>query len=89
MRDDQIKNKLFYDNVDGLECEVLRLGAQSWQKGKIKVKVTVEFCPDEPEETEESETENETEVSDNNNSENLEAEVSPLDDLLQKFSQEN
>ena len=45
---EQINNtqKLLYD---GLDAEVLRLGAKGWQKGKIKIKVTVEFCPDEPE----------------------------------------
>lgn len=34
---------------DGVEVEVLKVGALSWQKGKLKLKVTVEFCPDEPE----------------------------------------
>lgn len=34
---------------DGLEVEVLKVGALAWQKGKLKLKVTVEFCPDEPE----------------------------------------
>jgi hypothetical protein len=35
----------------GAECEILRAGSLGWQKGKIKVKVTLEFIPDEPEET--------------------------------------
>ncbi len=36
---------------EGGECEVLRPGSQGWQKGKIRIrlKVTLEFCPDEPE----------------------------------------
>jgi len=34
---------------DGVEVEVLKVGSLGWQKGKLKVKVTVEFCPDEPE----------------------------------------
>ncbi|BAQ62466.1 hypothetical protein GM3708_2872 [Geminocystis sp. NIES-3708] len=34
---------------DGVEVEVLKVGALDWQKGKLKLKVTVEFCPDEPE----------------------------------------
>lgn len=34
---------------DGVEVEVLKVGALGWQKGKLKLKVTVEFCPDEPE----------------------------------------
>ena len=35
----------------GGECEVLRPGPQGWQKGKIRirVKVDLEFCLDEPE----------------------------------------
>ncbi|WP_255502520.1 KGK domain-containing protein [Okeania sp. KiyG1] len=88
-----MKNQLFYDDYDGVECEVLRLGAQSWQKGKIKVELTVQFYPDESEkemeETELSQSENEVEISDKNNSENIEPEISPLDDLRQKFNQEN
>ncbi|MBD1861183.1 MULTISPECIES: KGK domain-containing protein [Trichocoleus] len=37
---------------EGVSCEILRLGDKSWQKGKIKIRVSVEFCPDEPEITE-------------------------------------
>ncbi|MGD1717562.1 KGK domain-containing protein [Dapis sp. BLCC M172] len=59
----------------------------------MKVKVTVEFCPDEPEEeietNESSLSENQAENSGNNNSQYLETEVSPLDDLRQKFSQKH
>jgi hypothetical protein len=35
----------------GGDCEVLRPGIQGWQKGKIRIrlKVDVEFCADEPE----------------------------------------
>ncbi|MBL1209236.1 KGK domain-containing protein [Geminocystis sp. GBBB08] len=32
---------------DGVEVELLKVGALGWQKGKLKLKVTVEFCPDE------------------------------------------
>lgn len=32
---------------EGIDCEVLNLGSKTWQKGKIKIKVTVEFCPNE------------------------------------------
>lgn len=31
--------------LEGIEVEVLKLGAKKWQKGKIKF--TLEFCPDE------------------------------------------
>ncbi|NCO75638.1 MAG: hypothetical protein GW795_08095 [Cyanobacteria bacterium] len=32
---------------DGVEVEVLKVGALGWQKGKLKLKITVEFSPDE------------------------------------------
>lgn len=34
---------------EGKNCEVLHLGATSWKKGKLRIKLTVEFAPDEPE----------------------------------------
>jgi hypothetical protein len=36
---------------DGGDCEILRPGNQGWQKGKIRIKVRVdlEFCPNEAE----------------------------------------
>lgn len=33
----------------GGECEILKAGSQGWQKGKIKINVSLEFIPDEPE----------------------------------------
>ncbi|OKH33931.1 hypothetical protein NIES2119_21800 [[Phormidium ambiguum] IAM M-71] len=35
--------------IDGLDAEILKIGAKGWQKGKIRVRVTLEFEPDEPE----------------------------------------
>ena len=35
---------------EGKKCEILQADAKGWQKGKIKVNVTLEFIPDEPEE---------------------------------------
>ncbi|NES04448.1 MAG: KGK family protein [Okeania sp. SIO2F4] len=64
----------------GIDCEILNLGSDKWKKGKFRVKITVEFYV----ESEEIE-----EISNNNNSEQPESEVSPLDDLRQKFNQEN
>lgn len=32
---------------DGIDCEVLQLGAAGWQQGKLRLRVTVEFVPDE------------------------------------------
>lgn len=66
----------------GIDCEILRVGAQGWKKGKMKLKLnlTIEFCPDEPELKETPE---------NNESEASEPE-SPLDDLRrQLLNQEN
>jgi hypothetical protein len=67
---------------EGIDCEILRVGAQGWQKGKIKLKlnVTIEFCPDEPE-VEDTPKNNESETS---------QPESPLDDLRrQLLNQEN
>lgn len=37
---------------DGVDCNVLRLGASGWQKGKVRVNISVEFIPEEiPEES--------------------------------------
>ncbi|MGK7920711.1 MAG: KGK domain-containing protein [Trichodesmium sp.] len=78
----EYKIKLFSEGCQG---EVLKFGAKDWEKGKIRIKINVEFCPDEPQEEIE---ENEAENSEDNNSEDMENEVSPLDDLRQKFNQE-
>lgn len=53
----EMKRKLFQDRVgnkgvmewfdEGISCEILKPGARSWCKGKVKVKVCLEFCPDE------------------------------------------
>lgn len=40
-------NDWFYG---GKKCEILQAGAKGWQKGKLKINVTLEFIPDEPEE---------------------------------------
>ncbi|MBD2310776.1 hypothetical protein H6G20_03660 [Desertifilum sp. FACHB-1129] len=34
----------------GKECEALTVGSGEWQKGKVRIRVTLEFCPDEVEE---------------------------------------
>ncbi len=49
---DQDKNSKTYYNSwlgEGVKCEVLKLGANDWQSGKIHIRVNVEFIPDEPE----------------------------------------
>lgn len=32
---------------DGVEVEILKIGALSWQTGKLRLKVSIEFCPEE------------------------------------------
>ncbi|MEG4851953.1 KGK domain-containing protein [Microcoleus sp. B5-D4] len=78
------QTRRLYENWfgEGIDCEILRVGANGWKKGKIKLKlnVTIEFCPDEPEVGETPE---------NNESETSKPE-SPLDDLRrQLLNQEN
>ncbi|MEG4851954.1 KGK domain-containing protein [Microcoleus sp. B5-D4] len=81
---DTRQQRFSYNNWfgQGIDCEILRVGAQGWKKGKIKVKlnVTIEFCPDEPE-VEQTPENNESETS---------KPESPLDDLRrQLLNQEN
>ena len=48
-----------YWNQHGVEAEVLDPESNGWKKGKVRMRVVLEFCPDEPEE-----------IVTNNNSEN-------------------
>ena len=34
--------------IDGIKCEILKVGEGIWKKGKMRIKVVLEFCPDEP-----------------------------------------
>lgn len=34
---------------EGVPCEILQLGAKGWRKGKVRMRIELEFCPDEPE----------------------------------------
>lgn len=63
----------------GLNCETLSPGAKGWQKGTVRIKVTLEFCPDEPE-IEETPPNEQPEISEPE---------SPLDDLRQLINQNN
>lgn len=40
---------------EGKDCEILRLGSKDWQPGKVRIKFTLEFYPDELEEEEDLE----------------------------------
>ncbi|KZL48000.1 KGK domain protein [Nodularia spumigena CENA596] len=46
-----VGNKFYRDTKklfeEGIYCEILKLGAKNWQKGNIRIKVTLEFIPDE------------------------------------------
>ena len=35
---------------EGKNCEILNIGSKNWKKGKIRINITLEFCPDEPDE---------------------------------------
>lgn len=54
----------------GIDCEILTLGSQSWKKGKVKIKISVEFYVEEED----------IQITNSNNSQITEPE-SPLDDL--------
>ncbi len=69
-----LRSNLF---VQGVDCQVLRFGRKGWQKGKVRIKVSVEFCPDEPD-VEEKPASNE-----------ITQPESPLDDLRQMINKEN
>lgn len=75
---DELRNQIFEEGVD---CEVLKFGSKDWQKGKIRVKMTVEFCPDEPEEIEEEEAE------ESENGESEDSDFDSLDDLRKELNQ--
>ena len=62
---------------EGIDCEVLNLGSETWKKGKVKVKVSIEFFIEEDIE--------------NINGENsiIPEPESPLDDLRRTIYEEN
>lgn len=38
-----------YWNSSGIEAEILEPKSDGWKKGKVRMRVVLEFCPDEPE----------------------------------------
>ena len=56
---------------EGIDCEILTLGATKWRKGKMKFKLSVEFYVEEEEDNTSSETTAE----------------SPLDDIRRKINE--
>ncbi|MBD1908400.1 hypothetical protein NDI37_03955 [Funiculus sociatus GB2-A5] len=73
--------------VEGIDCEILKIGASGWQKGKVKIKTTLEFIPDEPE-VKEVLMQNEEETLMRNELEISQLD-SPLDELRKMINQEN
>ncbi len=55
---------------DGMDCKILTLGSQSWKKGRVKIKISVEFYVDDED----------VQTTNSNNLEITEPD-SPLDDL--------
>ncbi|WP_052672375.1 KGK domain-containing protein [Aliterella atlantica] len=64
---------------EGKNCEILSIGSGGWQKGKFRIKFTLEFCLDEPEFKQ---------IKPSNELENNQSE-SPLDDLRQMMNKDN
>ncbi|MEH2249947.1 KGK domain-containing protein [Nostoc sp.] len=62
----------------GIDCEILTLGSQSWKKGKVKIKISVEFYVEEQD----------VQITNSNNLEITKPE-SPLDDLRRIIHKEN
>ena len=44
----KVDNNVWFE--EGVSFEILRAGSPGWQKGKMRINVTLEFIPDEPEE---------------------------------------
>jgi|LakMenE18May11ns_1017448.scaffolds.fasta_scaffold9428841_1 KGK domain len=65
---------------EGKECKLLKFGTKEWQPGTLKMKVTLEFCPNEPEKVEIQEEEQIDEIDEMAKS---------LDDIRQRLNQEN
>lgn len=62
---------------DGMNCEVLKINSKGWKKGKVRIRVSLEFCPDEPD-VEEIPVSNQLEIN---------QPESPLDDIRQMMNQ--
>ena len=55
----------YQDNWNkGVEAEILEPKSGEWKKGKVRMRVILEFCPDEPEETEDNAPHNDNSLDD-------------------------
>ena len=41
------KREIWFE--DGAKCRILKAGSSGWKKGRVKINVSVEFIPDDPE----------------------------------------
>lgn len=64
---------------DGIDCEILNLGSKSWKKGKVKIKISLEFYAEEQEAGETG----------SSNQPEIPQPESPLEDLRQMLNQDN
>lgn len=64
---------------DGIDCEILKIGSKNWQKGKVRIKVSVEFYVENPEDSETLEIDESA----------IREPESPLDELRQMMKEEN
>lgn len=60
---------------EGIDCEILTLGSQTWKKGKVRIKISVEF-----------DIEDDVNTTNSQNSEIIQPE-SPLEDLRRMISE--
>ena len=60
-----------WNNSSGMKVEILEPQSGEWKKGKVRMRVILEFCPNEPEEIEDSD---------------LHKKVNSLDDIRQTMT---
>ncbi|MCT7979407.1 KGK domain-containing protein [Laspinema olomoucense] len=83
---DSILNKNGWDNNqinwvhEGVKAKSLRYGAQNWQEGKVRMRIIVEFCPDDPQVEE---------IAVSNEPESPSEPKSPLDDIRRMMDEPN
>ncbi|MCT7989675.1 KGK domain-containing protein [Laspinema olomoucense] len=66
--------------TEGVPAKTLRYGAKTWQEGKVRMRIIVEFCPDEPEVEE---------IAGPQELESLSETESPLDDIRRMIDEPN
>jgi hypothetical protein len=65
--------------TEGINCDLLKLGYPKWKKGKVRIKVSVEFYVEEQDEVE----------ADNSDRSQINQLESPLDDLRRVIDRKN